>query len=312
MTCIYEVAGIGFSITMPEACPLWKQLHNYEPFRVSEAGELAFEARYCASLDVPCTSKVDLPAPKNKREPKVELFAAKDGEILFEMSQDWLSPLAGRMLLSEDRRLASFDTLDKYVVNNSVMLAYAISTAKSGTLEMHASVVASEGLAYMFLGPSGTGKSTHSRLWLENIPGSTLLNDDNPIVRIVNPDNPTPETGTVPDAENGNKCRQEIVVYGSPWSGKTACYKNRAFKLGAVVNLHQAKQNSIKKVSVPEAYATIFSSCSGLKFDSCFMDTLHETLAAIASAVPCYELYCLPDRDAALLCHGTITPDDEN
>ena len=57
----------------------------------------------------------------------------------------------------------------------------------------------------MLLGKSGTGKSTHSRLWLKYIPDTKLLNDDNPAVRIM--DNNT------------------IMIYGTPWSGKTPCYK---------------------------------------------------------------------------------------
>ena len=65
------------------------------------------------------------------------------------------------------------------------------------------------------MGKSGTGKSTHSRLWLENVPGATLLNDDNPIVRL-----------TLVGA----------IVYGSPWSGKTPCYKNESAPLAGVCN----------------------------------------------------------------------------
>ncbi len=80
----------------------------------------------------------------------------------------------------------------------------------------------------MFLGPSGTGKSTHASLWLENVEGTELVNDDNPVVRIL---------------DDGS-----IKVYGSPWSGKTPCYLNVNYPLGGIVNLIQASHNKISRL----------------------------------------------------------------
>ena len=88
-----------------------------------------------------------------------------------------------------------------FAINNALMLQYAFRTAGMNTLEMHASVIENGGKGYLFLAKSGTGKSTHSKMWLRNIPDSHLLNDDNPIVRVL---------------EDGS-----VRVYGSPWSGKT-------------------------------------------------------------------------------------------
>ena len=68
------------------------------------------------------------------------------------------------------------------------------------SIAIHSSVIVHSGRAVLFLGESGTGKSTHTRLWREHIPGAQLLNDDSPIVRVVE---------GVP------------TVFGSPWSGKT-------------------------------------------------------------------------------------------
>ena len=64
-----------------------------------------------------------------------------------------------------------------------LMLMYALATAGSDTLLLHAVVVSCEGKGYLFLGPGGTGKSTHARLWLENVEGTKLVNDDFPVVR---------------------------------------------------------------------------------------------------------------------------------
>lgn len=67
---------------------------------------------------------------------------------------------------------------------------------------MHASVVATEtGKGYLFLGKSGTGKSTHTGLWLQQFSDCHLLNDDNPIVHV-------------------DSLGKQATVFGSPWSGK--------------------------------------------------------------------------------------------
>ena len=74
------------------------------------------------------------------------------------------------------------------------MLMYALATAGNDTLLLHAVVLSCEGKGYLFLGPSKTGKSTHARMWLLNVEGTKLVNDDFPVVR-------------------------DGVVNGSPWGG---------------------------------------------------------------------------------------------
>ena len=84
------------------------------------------------------------------------------------------------------------------------------------TAAVHSSVIVCHDEAVMFLGESGTGKSTHTRLWRENIAGATLLNDDSPFVGL----------------RDGR-----VMAYGSPWSGKTPCYKNECYPIRAIVRL---------------------------------------------------------------------------
>src|SRR5690606_24548491 len=99
------------------------------------------------------------------------------------------------------------DQLTGTVLSWFIMVAYGQRCLLYRAILIHASVVSCAGKAYAFLGKSGTGKSTHSRLWLRHIAGTELLNDDNPAIRIE------------PDGR--------VFVYGTPWSGKTPCYKNK-------------------------------------------------------------------------------------
>jgi hypothetical protein len=138
----------------------------------------------------------------------------------------------------------------------------------------------------MFLGKSGTGKSTHSSLWLKYIEGTELVNDDNPVVRFL---------------EDGS-----IIVYGSPWSGKTPCYRNVRYPLGAIVLLSQAPQNVIRRLRPLEAYAALIASISGKRWDSRLAEGLHETENLLATNVPIWHLDCLPDEEAAKLCCRTV------
>ncbi|MEG0499028.1 MAG: hypothetical protein RR522_04050, partial [Alistipes sp.] len=84
------------------------------------------------------------------------------------------------------------------------------------TVAIHSSVIRWGDGVVMFLGESGTGKSTHTHLWGKHIAGATLLNDDSPIVGMV---------------------EGVTTAFGSPWSGKTPCYKNESYPIRAIVRL---------------------------------------------------------------------------
>lgn len=137
----------------------------------------------------------------------------------------------------------------------------------------------------MFLGRSGTGKSTHSRLWLNHIEDTSLLNDDNPVIRYVD---------------------GQAYVYGTPWSGKTPCYKNEFMPLKAVVRLSQAPYNKIHHYAPLQSFASLMPACSCMRWDGTSVAALHKTVEKVISVVPCWHLECLPDADAAVLCNSTV------
>ena len=164
-------------------------------------------------------------------------------------------------------------------------IAYAQAVLPFGAVSMHASVVVSDAKAFMFMGKSGTGKSTHSRLWLENVPGATLLNDDNPIVRL---------TG------------EGAIVYGSPWSGKTPCYKNESAPLAGVIRLRQAPANRFEPMEDIAAFSLLLPGCSVLRQDKKLHEALCMTLVGMAETVCVAQMNCLPDKDAALICRRGV------
>ena len=161
-----------------------------------------------------------------------------------------------------------------------------IAMVKRGVTAIHSSVIVHNQQAILFLGESGTGKSTHTRLWRENIDEATLLNDDSPFLAL--------EGDT-------------LYAYGSPWSGKTPCYKNEHYPVKAIVRLSQAPYNAMRPLSSLRAMGALMPSLSpAFMFDHYLENKVMETAGAILSHTKFYHLECLPDRDAALLSCNTI------
>ena len=176
-------------------------------------------------------------------------------------------------------------TMRQFGLNNALMLCYAFAGSHYQTLLVHASCIAYNGCGSPFI--AKTGKSTHSSLWLQHIEGTELMNDDNPVIRIID--------GTP-------------YIYGSPWSGKTPCYRNIVRPLGAIVNISRASANSIEQLGPVQAFAALLPACSSMMWDSVINDNLCNSLTTIISTTPIYTLHCLPDEAAARLCQSTIAP----
>lgn len=174
----------------------------------------------------------------------------------------------------------------RFGLNNALMMMYAFRGSFFSTLLIHASLVRNAGYGYAFIAKSGTGKSTHTALWLKYIPGSDLMNDDNPIVRVID---------------------GKAFIYGSPWSGKTPCYRNVKAPLGAITQIDRALHNSVERFSPTAAFAHILPACSTMRWDKTVFRNTYDTVIALIEASPrCYVLHCLPNQEAALVCHDAI------
>ncbi|MCF2593121.1 hypothetical protein I6E11_04795 [Bacteroides caecigallinarum] len=301
----YIVGGHRFYMSMPVESVLWNGVDNYKPFietedtiegdRVDTLDSCVFSLyvdTVSAGTELMESSKVL--AEFDDDTAFISVMTGGKGERIFQISLNReMRDRGGLLVIGEDYRNCKLYAgacngggHGHFVLNNALMLLYALFTATRNTLLIHASVAVADGKGYVFLGKSGTGKSTHTRLWLNNIPGAWLLNDDNPVVKI---------------EDDGN-----VMVYGSPWSGKTPCYRNEKAPLGAVVRLSQAPHNSIRRLTGIQAYAALAPSASSMKWDRVMADGLHNTLSGIIQSVGIFHLECLPDADAAHLCHDTV------
>ena len=282
------MAGHKFAVVMPDNALAWNEMGSYEPFVCEDADDCLFTAELLDAMpDTSDKQKVTVNC-EGPYMPRIELYEWQ-GQWLMEIAPLLEAPVRVLMLTDKAFTTAKFRVLGSmhFSLGTVMMLMFASATARKNTLMMHASVTVKDGKGYVFLGKSGTGKSTHSQLWINNIEGCSLLNDDNPVIRVM---------------ENG-----EVRVFGSPWSGKTPCYHNDEAPVGAIVNLHQAKKNAIRKMPLVEAYAVMYVSFSGYRFIKEMADGLHATNEKVVSVVPCYTLDCLPDAEAAWLCYKTVS-----
>ena len=165
-------------------------------------------------------------------------------------------------------------------------IMFGLCTVQLGAIAIHSSVLIKDEGAVLCLGESGTGKSTHTRLWRENIEGTQLLNDDSPIIRLID---------GVPTA------------FGSPWSGKTPCYRNLHYPIRGFIRLSQAPYNKIHRLGVLNAIGALLPSCPpAFAYDDKLQDAICDTLSEMIAAVPVFHLECLPNAEAAQLSYNTI------
>lgn len=277
-----------FSFVFPEEHPLLNSIAQYKPFELQEAGDALFTVELVTELPE-CSLEKVYGGDEEPGQPVILLYR-REGGWAFEMAPCAGRAICGRVYTDNSFTHASLQLLRPseglFALNNTAMLMFAFRTASLDTLEMHASVVVNSGKAFLWLAKSGTGKSTHSRLWLENVPGSTLLNDDNPVVRVM---------------EDGH-----TEVFGTPWSGKTPCYKNEHYPAGAFTEIVRGAENRITRKKILEAYALLYSSSSGFKADPAMADGLNASYEKIISATPCFTLECRPDANAARVSSETL------
>ena len=143
---------------------------------------------------------------------------------------------------------------------------------------LHASAVMMDEEAYLFTAPSGTGKSTHTQLWLRLFGDrARILNDDKPALRL----------------ENG-----KWYAYGTPWSGKTDQNVNAKVPLAGICVLDRGTDTKIMPHSGPKAVHDILEQ-TARSADAGFMVRLLELLDKLVTAVPVWRLECNMDPQAA-------------
>lgn len=172
------------------------------------------------------------------------------------------------------------------LISFALWMAFNLIGCRRHSLSVHSSCIAFRGEGILFLGESGTGKSTQSKLWMQTFSEAELLNDDGPFLA---------------PFEGG------IHVFGSPWSGKTPCYRDLHFPVRAIVRVVQAPYNRITPLDTLHKIGALLPSFPpALSKDRLLQQCVLDTVSRIIGEIPVYRLECLPEPEAALTTYQAL------
>lgn len=150
-------------------------------------------------------------------------------------------------------------------------------------LLMHGSVVAVDGQAYLFTAKSGTGKSTHTGLWMQQFGSrAVMVNGDKPLLHIA---------------------KAGVSVYGTPWDGKEHLSTNIACPLKAICILTRSETNHIEPITPKEALPMLCQQSHRPSDPAALKKTL-ALVGQLGSSVPLYRLGCNMEPEAALVAYA--------
>ncbi|WP_419169428.1 hypothetical protein [Negativibacillus massiliensis] len=158
---------------------------------------------------------------------------------------------------------------------------------EKNVLLFHCSALEIHGKAVLFTAKSGTGKSTHARLWRERFGKDVIMiNDDKPLLKIGS---------------------DEVRVYGTPYAGKENLHTNRNAKVAAIVILHQAKKNHLEAVSAQKAYPLLLNQTYRRQDEIGMLQTMD--LIGELARLPIYEFGCTISQDAVNMVYERLKGD---
>jgi len=194
---------------------------------------------------------------------------------------DFESEKSAREAVAEGLPVHSYS--DDYLEELAVYRKIAVNMIQYDTILFHGSVIAVDGQGFLFTAKSGTGKSTHTRLWREMLgEKAVMVNDDKPLLKITD------------DA---------VIAYGTPYNGKHRLGNNMSVKLKGICILTRAEKNSITKITKSEAYAMLLQQV----YRPADGENLSKTLMLIdklAKNTDLYRLGCNMDIEAAEVAYN--------
>lgn len=174
---------------------------------------------------------------------------------------------------------------DEYLETLAVLRKLSDYYAGNGILLFHASAVAVDGTAYLFTAPSGTGKSTHTRLWRELFGDrAVMINDDKPFV----------------DVKNG------FVTYGSPWNGKHRLGNPVSAGINGICWLNRGAENTIEQIDADVAFSELVKRVY-MPSDPVLLKNVIEMVMKVCKSIPVYKLLCNMEPEAAKVSYEMMS-----
>ncbi|MBO2516634.1 MAG: hypothetical protein CW338_05045 [Clostridiales bacterium] len=186
--------------------------------------------------------------------------------------------------IDAERDSAEGSHADAYLETLAAYRRICTVLSAEDTLLIHGSAIAVGQSAYLFTAPSGTGKTTHSNLWMEHIAGAYWVNGDKPLVTVT---------------EEG------AVVHGTPWCGKEHKQTNTSVPLKAIIILKRGGENSIRAVTPAEAFGGVFGQVFKPQGEG--LVSAVRLFEKLTRQVKFYEMHCNMDPEAAVTAWETLS-----
>lgn len=175
---------------------------------------------------------------------------------------------------------------DAYLETLAVYRKIAARLLDDDILLFHGSAIAVDGVGYLFTAKSGTGKSTHTRLWREMLgERAVMVNDDKPLLRVA---------------------YGKVTVYGTPWDGKHRLSNNISVPLKAICILERGAQNRIAPITKREALPMLMQQSYRPNDTSAILKTM-ELVDKLGSSAALYRLQCNMEREAAEISYKAMS-----
>ena len=175
---------------------------------------------------------------------------------------------------------------DPFLERAAIQRAFAEFLFDRDTLLLHGSTVAVDGRAYLFAAKSGTGKSTHTRLWRQAFgQRAVMINDDKPFLHLT-------DTG--------------VIAFGSPWSGKHGLDTNISAPLGGICILERGPENIIRPLSPEEALPRLRKE-TYIPMDAEKYPKFQTLVEKLARQVPLWHMTCTKDPQAAQVAFNAMS-----
>ncbi len=159
--------------------------------------------------------------------------------------------------------------------------------SKKSAILFHSSAIAVKDQAILFCAPSGTGKSTHSKLWVKNFSDVKYINDDKPFII---------------------KKGDDYFVYGSPWRGKHNLGGNVSAKIKAICFIERAEDNSIDEIDQFQALFWLINQSLRVREEGDF-DKLLQIFNEVVKVIKIYKLRVNMEDDAPICARKVILGD---
>ena len=174
---------------------------------------------------------------------------------------------------------------DPFLERAAIQRGFAEFLFDQQVLLLHGSTLALDDQAFLFTAPSGTGKSTHTRLWREQFPDRVrMVNDDKPFLI----------------------CRErEVLACGSPWSGKHGLDSNITVPLRGICVLARGPENRIRPMAPEEALPLLLHQ-SYCPLDPQKADAHRQLVETLASQIPLWKMECTKDPEAAHVARNAM------